>query len=133
MIDYNNSDYSEINGDLNNVDVSCENGFTNSHTLSQCNESSYFKYMDGDVKNVDVSDGHFFMNSHTLSEENKPSYLDSTKKSYGNIPNVYEMEDTELYYGVEIDAIYSISKLHKNSNIFVADKWLAVVRDHTLC
>ena len=51
---------------LNNGDVGCGNGCINSHALSQCNDSSYFKYMDGDVEDGDVSSGHGSMNSHTI-------------------------------------------------------------------
>ena len=52
--------------DLNNADASFVNGFINSHTLSQCNDSSIFKDMDGDAENGDVSGGHGSMNSHTV-------------------------------------------------------------------
>ena len=37
LINTNNSDNSEMNGDFNNGDVSCRHGFINSHNLSQCN------------------------------------------------------------------------------------------------
>ena len=42
------------------------NGFINSHTLSQCNDSISLNGMDGDIENGDVSDGHVSMNRHTL-------------------------------------------------------------------
>ena len=53
-----------------NSDVSCGNGFINSQTISQCNDSVYFNDMYGDVENGDTSGGHGSMNTHTLSQHN---------------------------------------------------------------
>ena len=52
--------------DFNNGDVSSINGFINSHTISQYDDSSKFKKMDGDVEKVDVSSGYGSMNIHTV-------------------------------------------------------------------
>ena len=52
--------------DFNNGDVSSRNGFINSHTISQYDDSSKFKKMDGDVEKVDVSSGYGSMNIHTI-------------------------------------------------------------------
>ena len=57
--------------DLGNDDVSCGIFLVNSHTCSQFNKSSSFKYMDGYVENWDFSCGHGSMNSHTLNHHNE--------------------------------------------------------------
>ena len=57
------------------------------------------------------------MNSHTQYEANNMSYLDYIKKRGGNVPNVSEIEDTVLQDGVDIDAMFSGSSLHKYYNI----------------
>ena len=56
--------------DSNNVDVSSGNGFINSHTLSQCDDSSIFKDMDDDVDKGDVSSVYGSMNSHSDFQQN---------------------------------------------------------------
>ena len=63
-------------------------GLINSHTLSECNKSSYLNDMDGDVENVDASGGHCFMNNHTLYEANNNNSIYSTNKRDGNAPNI---------------------------------------------
>ena len=88
LINSNNSDDIEINGDLNNVDASCGISLINSHSLSHYNEPGYFNEMDGDVENGDVSGGHCFMKIHTLSESKNLSSIYSTKKRGGNFTNV---------------------------------------------
>ena len=52
--------------------------------------------MDCYVKNDDVSGGHCFLNSYTISEANNQNAIDSTKKKYGNVTNVSEIEDNGL-------------------------------------
>ena len=61
---------SQQDWDINNGDVSFGNGFINRYNISQCNDSSYFKYMNGNVENDDVSGGHGYMNIHTLYQHN---------------------------------------------------------------
>ena len=95
LINSNNFEDSDMNWILNNDDMSCGNGFINSHTFSQFNESSYFNDKDEDVEHGDVRGWNCFMNIHTLSEAKKLSYLYSTKKRDLNVPNVSEMEDTK--------------------------------------
>ena len=55
-----NSDDSEMNGDLNNGDVNCGNGFINNHTIYQCNESSFFNDTNTVFENDDTSSVHCF-------------------------------------------------------------------------
>ena len=86
LINSNNSDDIEINGDLNNVDASCGISLINSHSLSHYNEPGYFNEMDGDVENGDVSGGHCFMKIHTLSESKNLSSIYSTKKEVEILP-----------------------------------------------
>ena len=88
MINYNISGGIEMNGDLNNGDVSCGNGFINSHILSQCNESISFNDVCGDVENGDMSGRKLFINIHALYEANRLSSSDSTKKRGVNVLNV---------------------------------------------
>ena len=80
LLNYNNSDDIEINGDLKNGDVSCGIGLIKIHALSQCNVSSYFNEMDGDVENGDMSGEHCFMASHTPSEASNLSSRHYIKK-----------------------------------------------------
>ena len=68
-VDLQIGDVSGVNGSMNsytiykqdwyfnNGDLSCIIGFINMHTLSQCNESSYFKDMYEDVENGDINGG----------------------------------------------------------------------------
>ena len=83
---------SQHDWDLKNGDVSCWNGFINIHTLSQCNESSYFNDVDGDVKNDVVSGGHGSMNRNNISQNNGLSLLINNNNSEdidmnGNLKN----------------------------------------------
>ena len=55
---------------FNNGHVSCGNGFINSHTLSQCNDSIALKYTDGYVENGDRSGVHGSMNTHNIYKQN---------------------------------------------------------------
>ena len=67
---FNNRTLYQQDWDLNNGNASSGNGFTNSHTLSQCDYLSTFKDMDLDVENDDVSSGYGSMNSHTVYQNN---------------------------------------------------------------
>ena len=61
--------------------------------------------MDWDVENGDVSGGNCFMNSHTIYKANNHNSIYSTNKRDVNFPNLSEMEDTGLHYGIDIDAM----------------------------
>ena len=76
---------------LKNGDVIWGNGFINSHTILQYNESGYLNDMNEDIENSDVSGGNCFMKSHNISKAKKLSSLDSTNKRDGNVPNAYEI------------------------------------------
>ena len=117
FIDSNNIDDIEMNCDSNNGGVSRGIGLINSYNLYQFNESSCFGSIYWDVESIDVSGGHFFMKSHTLSEAKNQTSIDSTNKRYGNVPNVYEMEDTGIQDKVDIGAISSSITIHQYSNI----------------
>ena len=64
-----------------------------------------------------MSGGHFFINSHALSEAKNNSSIYSTNKRDGNVPNVSEMEDNGLQYGVDINYMLSTSTLHQYDNM----------------
>ena len=51
-------------------DVSSGYGFIDSHTISQCDDSSTFKDMDGDVEKGDVSIVYGSKNIHTVYQQN---------------------------------------------------------------
>ena len=70
LINYNNSDDIEMNGDLKNGDVSCVISLINSHAISQCNESSYFREMKGNGENCYVSGRHGSMKINTIYKQN---------------------------------------------------------------
>ena len=70
-----------------------------------------------DVENDDVIDGRGFMNSHAIYEAKNPNSIDDAKKIGENFLNVYEMEDTRLKDGVDIDDIFSASTLHRYFNM----------------
>ena len=57
------------------------------------------------------------MNSYIIYEVKKLSYSEYTKKTDGNVLNIYEMEDTGLQDNVEIDSIYPASKLNQYANM----------------
>ena len=56
--------------DSNHGDVSIVNVVINSHTLSQCDDSSTFKDMDVDVENGDVSSENGSLRSHNFYQLN---------------------------------------------------------------
>ena len=70
--------------DFNNGDVSCGIFFINSHTLSQCIYSIFFKEMDCFVENGDVSGGNGYMNSRILYQHNGLKPLNN----YNTIDNI---------------------------------------------
>ena len=57
------------------------------------------------------------MNSHTVSEANNHKYIDYTKKSDENTHSIYEMENTWLNDGVDINVVLPSSKLHQYANM----------------
>ena len=64
-----------------------------------------------------MSDGHFFMTNNVLYEAKNMSSIYSKKKRDENIPNLSEMEDTELQDGFDSGAVFSASTLHQYANI----------------
>ena len=66
----NNHILSQHYCDSDNGDVSSRYGFINSHTITQCDDSSLFNLLDGDVENGDVSSGYGSKNSHTVYQQN---------------------------------------------------------------
>ena len=66
----NNHNLYQQDFDSNNGDVRSVYGFINSHTLSQCDDTSTFKDIGGYVENFDVSSECGSMNSHTFFKYN---------------------------------------------------------------
>ena len=63
-----------------------------------------------------MSGGHFFMTSNILYEAKNPSSIYYKKKRDGNIPNLFEMEDTGLQDGFDSDAMFCASTLRQYAN-----------------
>ena len=67
-------------------DVSSGHGFYNSHTLSQCEDSSTFKEMDGDFEKGDVISGYISMDSHIdLQNNGLESFMTDNDRNDKNI------------------------------------------------
>ena len=62
----NSHTVSQHDWDFNNGDVSSGNGFINSHTLSQFDDSTTFQDMDEYVEEYNVSGGNGSINSHNI-------------------------------------------------------------------
>ena len=87
--------------DYNNGDVSIRYVFLNSHTLSQCEDSSRFKNIDDDVEkdDGDVSCGYVFVNSHTLSQHEYSSTFKNIDGGFdkGDVSSVCGSMNTHTY------------------------------------
>ena len=114
-----------MDGGVENCDVSFRHGCMKIQTLCQHNglkpminfNNSDDIDMNWDVKNCDMSGVHCFMNSNTLYKANNNNYVDYTKKSDQNTPNRYEIENTGLKDGDDIDVMLSTSTLNKYANM----------------
>ena len=101
----------KTNANLQNKDEINGISLMNIHTLPKFKEYRKWNDMYRVVKNGDVSGGHCFMNYYTLSEANNHNSIGYTKQSGENVINIYEIYDTGLQYGVDIDVIIHASKL----------------------
>ena len=52
-----------------------------------------------------------------LSQAKNNNYIYSAHKSDGQLPNIFEIEDTGLQYGVAIDYLLFASTLHQYANM----------------
>ena len=67
-------------------------------------------------KNGAVSGGHCYIISHTVSEsKNHNPYI--LEKRDENTHNIYEMENTGMKDGVEIDVMLHASTIHQYFNL----------------
>ena len=57
------------------------------------------------------------MNNHTLYEGNNHNPIDSTNKMGGNFPKKFEMADTRLQVGVDINFMLPEYTIHQYTNM----------------
>ena len=117
FIEYNNSNDSDINETLHNVDVSSVTGLLNSHTLPQPNESSKFNELDISVDNGGFNGDYCYMNSSNgsvIRNHNSFYYKNKRDEIY---TNKYLRLNNGLPDGVDIDYLLPASVPNKYVNM----------------
>ena len=99
---------------FNQGDVGCGKTFINIHTLSQCNESIYFRDMDGVFENGDVSGVNAHTNIHTLYQQSGLISLINSNSSEGIEMND-ELMNGDMSSGTGLINTHTLSKFNESS------------------
>ena len=116
LMNYNDSNDTYMNANVQRGDVSSGIGLLNSHTLPQDNESSNLNEMNTSVENGDVNDDYCYMDSSTGSESNNYNSIDYIQKRNEIYTKRYLTENNILSDGAGIYVMLPASALNQYVN-----------------
>ena len=117
MIGFNDWNYTDINANLQSVDVSSVMCLLNIHTLPQYNESSPLNEININAINGDFNVGYCYRNSSTEYEWKNQNSIYYTNKGDESSTNRYLMDNNVLPGGVGIYVLLPAYALNQYSNM----------------